>query len=255
MTQPAAQPTEVKAPIRQLKHPNTGSRITLIGTVHAAHISFFAHITQLIEDIENQGGRIFYETAPRPDAKRLAAAPRALRRGVEAIAKTLDEDRQFMKTLGLVLQIEALPVRDGWETHGLDMLAVAEIYGKKELQRLDQQRAQSHDMIAALNPDQQRALIAHTVNAHLKVVTGETPIEQLLPPIQREIATRREAVVLLALGRQLAQTPDAHIALVWGAGHLPAYTQALTERGYHQHHEEWITAIPAPHTPAPALQD
>jgi hypothetical protein len=157
----------------------------------------------------------------------------------------MEQGDDFIREMGLTLQKEALPCREGWEVHDLDMLGVTQVYGQEELRHMDGERALSEYLFNSLDPALRRALVMQTLTAAVKVVTGEVSVDVILPGVNRQLATQREAVALAALDRQLTDTPEASFALVWGAGHLPSFTDALSERGYKQDDEQWITAIDA----------
>ncbi|WP_326853180.1 hypothetical protein [Actinocrinis sp.] len=255
MAQPAAQTGDIKAPIRVLLNPDTSSRITLIGTVHAAQPGYYQALGEIIDGIADQGGRIYAEQVTAPTPEQLASAPETLRFGADVIARMLADGQQQAKDIGLTLQKEALPVRDGWEVHDLDMLAVAAAYGEDELRRMDGELKQAQYMFNNFTPDLQRALLFQAVSTELDVATGVASAELLFPGINLQVATQREQAALTALDTRLSYTPDAHVALLWGAGHVPAFTKALAERGYKRDDEQWITAIHAEFTtPAPAAQ-
>lgn len=237
------EPTEIKVPIRTYLHPDTGSRITYVSTIHAAQPAHYTALAKIIEAVETKGGTIYYERVTHPGPEELAAAPEHLRWGAEAIKKKLDFGTKYAADAGLVLQKHELPQREGWQNHDLTTLQAAEIYGDEELRRQDDQRQQTEYFLSNMTADLRSAMMLQTLAASVKFITGEASIEEVLPKAEREMAAAREAIVLTALDQQLTDTPGHSFALVWGAGHLPSYADALTERGYKEEGEHWITAI------------
>jgi hypothetical protein len=236
-------PAVIATPVRTFTHPDTGGRITYLGTVHAALPDYFVQLGDLLADLDAQGAVIHYEQVHAPTEDELAAASEEIRQGADDLKARFERMDARLVSVGMSLQREALVMREAWQNHDVSRIAAAHFYGGQVLYQQRQTDKEQEFMISHLSPTVLRSLMLQSLAAASKVVTGEVDIESIFPGVERQVATWRETVALAAVDVRRALEPEAHIVLLWGAGHLPGFTRALTTRGFKEDGQRWINAI------------
>jgi hypothetical protein len=237
------EPIVVKVPVRTYLHPDSGSRVTYVSTIHAAQPPFYQALAEIIEGIEQDGGLIYFEEVGHPTSAEMKAAPDLLRWGAEVVQERVNSSYRECLDVGLVLQRDVLPCREGWQVHDVTTLGAARIYGNGEMHRQHAENKQEDVIGSTFTLSLRRAIVLQSLAACVNLITGDTSLDAVFPGAELKLAGVREGIVLAALDKQLAATPDASIALVWGAAHLPSYAKQLAKRGFKQDDERWVTAI------------
>lgn len=236
-------PTTIEMPVRRFVNPATGSRITYVGMVHAALPAYYAQVAALLADLEEQGARIHYELVHKPTESELAYATEEQRDGAAAVKARLDGELGRFASVGLALQKDELALRETWENHDISLLGAARFYGPSVLRQQQDAEKQGEVMLGGLTPPILRVMLLQLLAAFTKAATGAMDRESAFPGAERQLATLRETIALAAVDVRLATEPGADIALVWGAAHLPGFSEGLALRGYKEESETWMTAI------------
>lgn len=236
-------PATIAMPVREFVHPDTGGRVTVIGTIHAASPQYYAALGELLADLDAAGAVIHYEHVGEPTADEWASAAPEITQGAEDIRKRLDTMYARFTSVGLALQKDALVMREDWQNHDLSRIGAAEFYGEQVIRQQQKSDTEADLLLANFTPAVLRALLLQTLAASGKVVTGEVDRDSVLPGVERQLAMLRETIALAAVDVRRAVEPHAHVVLVWGAAHLPGFSRGLAARGYKEDGERWLTAI------------
>jgi hypothetical protein len=241
--QQVALPETIKAPVRTYVNPDTGSKVTLFGLVHNAQEPYFARVREMAAALQDAGAAVFLELITSPDEQEPTTEQE--RWGVGVIKRRLDRLRIEAQALGVANQRDALPRREGWQIHDVTTLEAARIYGAEALHRIEQETQQVALVLGNFAPDMVRATLLNALTVTLKMATDAHTYDTLMPEHERNLSSIREQRVLSAFDQQRAAEPALHLVWLWGAGHMLALDNALTERGYKTEDEQWLTAIDA----------
>ncbi|MBS2964950.1 hypothetical protein KGA66_17975 [Actinocrinis puniceicyclus] len=236
-------PKTIEVPVRTYTNPDTGAQVTYFGMLHVAQEPFFAEVRDRVTRLEADGAHVYLEGITSPASDTLGADTDELRWGVGVVKRKLETMWREGEALGLVAQRDALPARDGWQVHDVTVLEAVQIYGVEALRNQHQDTQREGLLLDHFDPALTRAMTMQSLALVMKAATDTAIRDILFPEHEATLARVREGKVVAALDRQLAAEPDAHIVVVWGAGHLVSYDEALTERGYKSDDEQWLTAI------------
>lgn len=245
MTTQQELPATIQMPVRRFTNPDTGSQITYIGMLHAAQPAYYAQVATLLADLETQGATIHYERVHQPTDAELAHASDQQREDATQLKERLDADYDRMSSIGLALQRDEFVLRESWENHDISLLGAARFYGPEVLRQQREAEKQAAGLVYdGLTKPVLRAFLLQSLAACVKVAIGAADFEIIFPHVERQLATLRETIALCAVDAHLAAAPGADLALVWGAAHLPHFTESLALRGFKEDGETtWITAI------------
>lgn len=243
MQQQVALPKTIDVPVRTYANPDTAARVTYFGMLHIAQEPFFAEVRDRLAQLEAEGAHIYLEGITSPESDMRDADTDDLRWGIGVVKRKLEAMWREGEALGLATQRDALPARDGWAVHDVTVLEAVKVYGVESLRRQHQDNQRGNLLLGHFDPALIRAMTMQSLTVVMKAATDAAIRDILFPEQEATLAQVREGKVLAALDEQLATEPDAHVVIVWGAGHLVSFDQALTERGYKTDDEQWLIAI------------
>lgn len=234
----------LKAPIRTLLNPDTGSSVTLFGMLHAAQPEFYATIAQKVAELEAAGAMVHYETVRPPDQDELNATPELGRVGVQMISKQFEMSLAGFVDCGLVLQREQMPPAESWENHDISMIEAVKFYGPTGIRELAQALASGQNVLDELHPLITRAFTLQILQSEIAVAAGRSPRESVFQGIDRQLSIHRETLALAAADLHLVSDPGSDLLLLWGVAHLAGLTSGFIKRGYKvEDGEQWVIAV------------
>src|SRR3954469_13863501 len=222
--------------IETWRHPS-GRAVTLVGTIHVGHQSYYDRLGAAVADLERGGAAVHHEGIRQP-------APGTAMTPEEAAALAKLHTRPVYAWLAdlLGLTVQRIPGHhDGWLNTDLDALTFLRALPERErLMRLfdDVDRLQA-DLASAKAPP----WVAGFLRRAAKVMTSPAGrrilkvVHRRRNPNEPVILDMRNAVALGAID----ETTDDVVA-IWGAGHLPGIGHGLTARGYTRTGRQRITA-------------
>lgn len=243
MQQQVALPKTIDVPVRTYANPDTAARVTYFGMLHIAQEPFFAEVRDRLAQLKAEGAHIYLEGITNPESDMRNADTDDLRWGIGVVKRKLEAMWREGEALGLATQRDALPARDDWHMHDVTVLEAVKVYGVESLRRQHQDNQRGNLLLGHFDPALIRAMTMQSLTVVMKAATDAAIRDILFPEQEATLAQVREGKVLAALDEQLATEPDAHVVIVWGAGHLVSFDQALTERGYKTDDEQWLIAI------------
>lgn len=234
----------LRAPIRTLLNPDTGSHVTLVGMLHAAQADFYATVARTIAELEAAGAMVHYEQVRLPDQDELAATPELGRAGVQMISQQFEATLAEYVDGGLVLQRDQLPPADSWENHDISMIEAVRFYGPSGVREMAEALATGQDVMGDLHPLVTRALMLQALESEIEVAAGRKRRESVFQGIDRQLSIHREALALAAVDLHLVRSPGSDLVLLWGVAHLAGLTSGLIKRGYKvEDGEQWVVAV------------
>lgn len=233
-------------------HPQGGPRVDLVGTVHIADPAFYREVQRVLEAAEV----VLYEGVKPRDAsaaefEKAQAEPNPVR----------DLQQKMATWFGLAFQLDGiaytrphfvhadLTAEEFLEASGGDAksagAAAGGLMGNVEMVRSLMKLA--GPLIDMLMGKEERSgplrgMLKKQFARALGSVDLEKAMGQLSPDAAELLLTRRNAVVIERLREQRAKARGA-IAILYGAGHLPALERAITgELGYRRAGARWLRA-------------
>ncbi len=233
--------THVQTSIHHYAHPDTGRRVTVIGTHHVGQPAYFAGLRAVIDELEAAGAVVHCEGSrllPCDDPDITAEEQRLL-----AELRRCDElEKQRLSELGWVGQMDGLGYPPHWQVIDLSYLEIFRQLGLAAAQQLVQGKTRAFDW-----PDDDRkgidrlrmritlTLRATANDRHVTQLEGREPTKTVL------LADR----TMLALNG-VAGT-DRDTVLVWGVAHMPGLGAGLGEQGFVRSDEpQWHTVAELP---------
>ena len=240
---PTSTRPQVQTPIYTLLNPDTGSRVTLVGSVHVAEPQYYEAQNKLLAALREGGAVVYCEGVRAPSADELSAASAENRRLLGILGASMDDVRAPSLARGLVASRDVRFAHQDWEYHDISKLDAVVLLGPDGVRR-SAKRARRAKRILRLLPKSLTATLMLKPHAAVEQLlrSGESR-EKLVTGKDLEMAVHREAVVMAAVDEQLARDPGSDFVLPWGALHIPAFRAAFAERGYKDHDEQWMTAI------------
>lgn len=232
----------VYSPVRTFRHRLTGSTVTLVGGVHAAHPEFYVAVQKILDDLEAGGAVIHRESLGRPTEEEIKAMPWSWRKSIRRITEDIRANNQVIVDIGLVDQYDVMVLGDAWENPDLDKLGVAKILGRRYIAYEYWQRRNLELKLKAAphTPDRQQVR-DHVLS--LSPERSEAHHLDALPAPWRAVHARRHEVAFAAIDAHMDAHPGAAVAAFWGRGHIPALSAGLKVRGYYLAEERELVAI------------
>ena len=191
----------LKAPIRTLLNPDTGSRATLFGMLHAAQPEFYATIAQKVAELEAAGATVHYELVRPPDQDELSTTPDLGRAGVQMRNQQFELSLSGFVDCGLVLQREQIPPGESWENHDISMIEAVKFHGPSGIRELAETLASGQDILDDFHPLVTRALTLRILQSEIAVIAGRARREWVFQGVDRQFSIHREALALAAADR------------------------------------------------------
>lgn len=228
----------VFTPIRQLRHPSSGSTITLIGTMHIGSSDYYEQLNTILGDLEAQAVHVHYElTRPIPEEEFAQLNPedqkqlKQLRRFMAAVKQLFVRVAELLELVG---QLDAMfPIPLSWENHDLTDLQLL-----RELRTTWRLPLQTQ-LISALTEQLTRELIKKALLHDRSNSPLRNRIRERLP-FGRAIVRTRNQIAIEAVRRQATLSPGTDFALLWGANHQAGFITRLEADGYAAIQEDWV---------------
>jgi hypothetical protein len=229
---------------RTYRHPETGSRIDLIGVVHFAEQQFYDKIQEFIDEREESGAVIHFESTKRATPEEYKAAPPQVRRNIRRIRKIHKGFKFMSDRLGLVPQKQGLNYRQTWENHDATELDIAARLNPRSLGKYALLSRGLSVVGNVLPPDMMHYfLVAGLSTPDEELSKPKRPTKKYIEDKNAVIRTYRNEVALAAVDAQLGREPGSDIALLWGGGHVADLGKGLEARHYRQTEDWSLVAI------------
>ena len=232
----------IKTPIYTLRHPETGSRATLVANMHIGQPAYYQQLKEILTALEDQGTMIHYEHVRPPTSEELAAASDEMRQLHTTWAAAIDDARAPTTVAGLTHKRDVFTPGPNWEPHDISDLEAMEFAGQQHAQEWTEQNRARKKLIHQ-DPHALRAATLRRLSVLPLQVRAGASRSDLITGDQLKLQMYREAIAMAAVDLYLALNPGKDIALFWGTGHMPGLRTAFTARGYQHEDEQWITAI------------
>lgn len=234
----------IQTPIYTLLNPDTGSRATLIGTVHVGLPAYYQAHTDLLDTLHEQGAAVHYEKALPPTDTELADADPELKELFEVLSTAMDDQRApSVNAFGLVASRDIWSPHDGWERHDITMLDSLTFMGPQHAREKAKRARTTRQVVRLLPKLIRRRFLLMGLKVPMDKLRAGMDRATFLPGRDLDLCEHREALAIQAVDEYLNSHPGGGIALLWGAVHLPGFRALFVERGYKDESEEWITAI------------
>jgi hypothetical protein len=222
----------VETVVRVFEAPETGRRLTLVGTMHLGDAGYYAALSALLADLEAVGTAVHYERIRRADDADLTDEERDRLEGVKASGHPAGLDA-FVGALGLELQGERLALPPGARNVDVSDVELLRALGWDRYRRLVERPAVTIDQRSApLARPAFRFLMKHgrTIDRLRALSAGNRQATRFM------IGERNR----VALAEALQPSVQGDVALVWGAAHLPGLARELRRHGYRLRAERWL---------------
>jgi hypothetical protein len=222
----------VETVVRVFEVPDTGRRLTLVGTMHLGDAGYYDALSALLADLEAAGTAVHYERIRRADEADLTAEERRRIESVEASGYPVGFDA-FVEALGLELQGERLALPAGARNVDVTDVELLRALGWDRYRRLVEP---PHVTI-----DERSASVARPAFRFL-LKHGRT-LDRLRSLSARHRKENRFMIGernRVALAEALRESSHHDVALVWGTAHLPGLARALRRHGYRLRAERWL---------------
>jgi hypothetical protein len=223
------------APVRSYVRPDTGRRVTLVGTQHIAEPGYFVEIRALIDKLEADGATVYHEgdrTSPPGDLTD------AERQALQALEIQQEWQARRGAELGLVGQLDAMPIADTWQVLDLPTIEIIRLIGVDQLLAATQRQTQS---LSWPDSDHHRGPNRHRLSVALMCRAQASVLLNLRRPRHMTPMRRREDVAVRCIDRT-----DGDLVLVWGAAHLAGLGHHLALRGFFLERVTWHRTMRIP---------
>lgn len=222
---------EVQTPIVEFTHSETASKVGLIGAVHIGRQGYYNAINGYIDERTSEGAIVHYEKVTRGnlrDKDNLSALERRVLR------HPANSPTQILAAkLGLRFQLDALDYTSSWEKHDASWEEI--------LSQVDSSQA-SEFITRPWTVPLLKVLPIRTFRAPLRLALRSIVGEEVNETPDK-FSIIRESVAITAVTNHHEHHPDREVLMLWGAGHVPALSQGLTDKGYEQQQTHWLTAF------------
>lgn len=235
----------IETPVRTYQHPDTQSRVDLIGTIHYAEPDYYRQIQSIIDEQTANGAVTHYEMVSAASQADFDAAPRRVRRSLNYLLSLQTSVDKLAKKAGLVSQQEMLVLNANSEHHDTDELTLGAKLSPYTLGALAL-TAKAACSLAGLAPEEVRRQIV--VDA---LYASDDPSSKPLLSSALEggnmaaILDDRNERTLAGADAHFAQHPQTGLLLPWGAEHIPGLGAGFEKRGFVQTAEYSLVAIHA----------
>ncbi|MDQ1493436.1 MAG: hypothetical protein QOD57_4836 [Actinomycetota bacterium] len=223
---------QVETVVRVFEAPDTGRRLTLVGTLHLGDARYYDALSALLADLGAAGTAVHYERIRRADDAELTADERRRLEGVEASGYPVGLDA-FVGALGLELQGERLALPAGARNVDVTDVELLRALGWDRYRRLVEPPSVTIDeRSASVARPALRFLLKHG-----RAIDRVRALSSRHRKVNRFMIGERNRV---ALTEALQEAAHHDVALVWGTAHLPGLARALRRHGYRLRAERWL---------------
>jgi hypothetical protein len=243
----AEQAPNLTTPLKEFTHRRHGSRVTLVGMVHAAQAGYYNQVQRLVAERENGGAVVHYEKVKKTPPEQLRHQSPIQRKKLEWLRNFVENAHLLVAdTLHLPRQQDALTLHDSWENHdAVDVEIVKRLNGVS----FTAQQLAFRGLFSLIN----KGTEASRYDLMVKNLKEKAALPDdyslgivgslMMAGMSGPILDYRNGIALNAIDQRTDTNPETDFVLIWGAGHLPGLGQGLAERGYEQTDEQRLTAI------------
>ena len=243
---PEASSRYITTPIHAYTHPSSGSRVTVIGTIHAAQQpNYYPTIQDVIDTREAEGAKVHYEKLKPSTTDEVRAARPASRylrrlRRIHALAElpyTLFEDMSMVK------QVEELTYRETWENHDATRLEMARHIDGPSLFLLSAASKGVLSVMKCLDAENRRALALTSLERMVANNDNSQVGRVAVNSLDLTILGYRNDIALNAYDELQVAEPGREAVLLWGQGHLIGLDEGFSQRGFVKTDVQQLLAI------------
>ena len=238
-----AQRVHAQTSIHRYVHPDTGRRVTLLGTHHVGKARYFTGLRTVIDELEAAAGAVVHCEGSRLrlcDEADITAEEQQL---LAQLRRCDELEKRRLHELGWIGQIDGLGYPPHWQVIDLSYLQIARRLGPAATRTLTHRKTRAFDW----PEDDRRGLqrLQLRIALTLRLTCNDRYVTQL--------ARQRGSADAVLLGERTTVAldgvsgTDRDTVLVWGAGHLPGLGAGLRDQGFIREGElEWHTVSEVP---------
>jgi len=233
--------THLQTPVHRYTHPDTGRRVTVIGTVHLGEPAYFAGLRAAIDDLTAAGAVVHCE-----GSRLLACDDPDITVSEQQILTDMrrchELEKRWITELGWVGQIEGLGYPPQWRVIDLNQLQIIRRVGVETMRQSMQRKTTMLDRL----DKRPNGIDVFRLGTAVTLRAGASDRRA----VQRRTAEPTDPVLVgdrttVALGGVF--DTDRDTVLVWGAGHVPGLGAGLGTRGFVRRGEpQWHTVARVP---------
>jgi hypothetical protein len=226
-------------PLYEFVHETTDSTIALVGTIHLGTPGYFANIQRYVEAREIAGSDTHFEGVRRVDDAILRASMPELADDVIAMRQAMGFIEPMAKDLGLIHQRAGIQHKENWENHDVNELELARMLGPEAIRKIVKSDRDLED--SSIDTDLRRKISLFS----FRMLPAISTLQTVLPinRYRRNVVQHRNSVALSAVADAIAEDPDRHITMIWGANHVPGIRKGLEMLGYRSSPAYWVGAF------------
>jgi hypothetical protein len=234
----------IETPVRVYQHPETQSRVDLIGTVHYAEPGYYRQIQTILDERAASGAITHCEMVSAVPQADFDAAPRRVRRSLHYLSSLQISIDTIAKKAGLVSQQEALVLNSSSERHDTDELTLGAKLNPYVLGALALMMKTGRALASIAPAEVKRQSIIDALYA------ADTDSRSFLSSAldvrsMTSVLDDRNETTLVAADVHFAEHPRIGLVLPWGAEHIPGLSAGFEQRGFEQTAEYSLVAIHA----------
>jgi hypothetical protein len=236
------QSSGIETPVRVYQHPDTKSRVDLIGTVHHAEPGYYRQIQDIIDTRTAGGATTHYEMVSAVSQAEFDAAPRRVRRTLHYLTSLQICIDTFAKKAGLVSQQEALVLSGNSERHDTDELTLGAKINPYALGALALMMRTGNVLASIVPAEARRQIIIDAL------YNGDNSSDSFLSRAldvssMASVLDDRNEATLAAADVHFAEHPQIGLLLPWGAEHIAGLSAGFEQRGFEKTAEYSLVAI------------
>ncbi|MEO8862957.1 MAG: hypothetical protein ABI354_01400 [Candidatus Saccharimonadales bacterium] len=242
----------VSAPIRTYEHPNTGSVIDIVPTIHVGEPSYYARLGDYVRARQDKGFIVQYESIAESEEPEypLSLAGRfkhklliaTMDASYDASVIATDASRYVAQPNDRLFREEGstnVDVDESYTAANMGVLAqLDDLYSTTRFRRKLSKASRTKDV------EQLNEFIFSVIKKGVETSLGTR--RRLHPPSHKFIIDKRNEVALTGVDNTLETDPSAKIVLIWGLGHLAGLAAGLKRRDYEHVDSKDITVTFSP---------
>lgn len=232
--------TALQTPMVLYRHPKTGARVLLIGTIHIAEPAYFSKIRKQIEQYETSehGATVLYESVKKTgwDPSELSDEERD---NINRLDRILEEMKEIAKASDLQHQFDGIPIKEGWINTDIELAEVAKALHQKGVRNIlvgGFEKSEIGKQMFLFTFD----LFAQSAALGMRLVKPMTYIRKRERAFHKVVVERRNDVGFQGI---VEYTDAKKLTIsIWGAGHIPGLDKRLRNAGYQRIGVRWVSA-------------
>lgn len=224
----------------ELEHPQTDSRISLVGVMHMGEQAYYNAVSAYAEKQEMQhGAEVHYEKLKTAPAEALSEASEEERELVEQLRGASGAVRALARHLDCVYQSDAFSLKPHWQNHDINHLQLVQLLGTRTAAKLfGKQNGGDLEAPEGVDP-KLAAFVARSVFRFAPLFNRLKPLITS-KHVTHVIRDYRNGIALQAAKSRLCEEPNQSIVAIWGAGHLPGLEAGFKQMNYKRSRTLWL---------------